>query len=103
MPVREDLQDDLVIAFESLFVNGEGNQFSPREIVPVACAALLAKTHEEGRRIKFLLTKTWSLRNCIVHGSDCPEIIAYDNWRYTLPAFVSIIEDYLRESLKALM
>lgn len=96
----EDRLIDLMIAFEALFLRGEKAGSSAGQIVAVACSALLGKNDEEREEVRGFLTKAYSIRNCIVHGSEYKEPIVYKNKEYNMSEFVSKIEEYLREAIK---
>ena len=102
----EDQLIDLMIAFEALFLKGEKGGPSPGKIVAVACSTLLGKNEEEREEIKYTLAKAYSVRNCIVHGSEYPRMEPVDKgdvYVDTLPDLISKVEDYLRESIKKLL
>lgn len=92
---------DMMIAFEALFLKGEKAVSPAGQIVATACSILLGKNDEEREEIRRFLTKAYSVRNCIVHGSEYQKPII--NKEYDIPEFVSKIEDYLRESIKKLL
>lgn len=96
----EDRLIDFMIAFEALFLRGEKAGASSGQIVAVACSALLGKNDEEREEVRGFLTKAYSIRNCIVHGSEYKEPIVYKNKEYNMSEFVSKIEEYLREAIK---
>jgi len=97
----EDQLIDMMIAFEALFLKGEKAVSPAGQIVATACSILLGKNDEEREEIRRFLTKAYSVRNCIVHGSEYQKPII--NKEYDIPEFVSKIEDYLRESIKKLL
>ena len=95
----EDKLIDFMIAFEALFLRGE-KAVSAGQIVAIACSALLGKTDKEREEIRQLLTEAYSIRNCIVHGSEYKK--KSDDVFY-ISDFVSEVEDFLRESIKKLL
>jgi len=101
---EEDVEDrliDLMIAFEALFLRGEKAMRPAGRIVAIACSILLGKNDEEREEIRRLLTKAYSIRNCIVHGAEYKK--PYLKSEYGLLEFVPKIEDYLRASIKKLL
>jgi len=102
----EDQLIDLMIAFEALFLKGERGVPSKGKVIAVACSILLGKNEEERQEVKRTLNEAYSIRNCIVHGSEYPRIESDDKGEIyvdTLPDLVSQVEDYLRESIKKLL
>lgn len=101
----EDKLIDLMIAFEALFLRGEKAGTSSGQIVAIACSTLLGKSDEEREEIRRFLAKAYSIRNCIVHGSEYEELVVYKDKEkeYDLDGFVYKIEEYLRESIKKLL
>jgi len=102
----EDKLIDLMIAFEALFLKGERGVPSKGKLIAVACSTLLGKNEEEREEIKQSLVEAYSIRNCIVHGSEYSRLEPYDKGEVyldTLPDLVSKVEDYLRESIKKLL
>jgi hypothetical protein len=97
----EDQLIDFIIAFEALFLKGEKAKSSQGETIAVACSVMLGKNDEERDQVKRYLREAYSIRNCIVHGSDYrkPKI----DKEYEMSEFVPKIEDYLRESMKELL
>lgn len=87
---------DFMIAFEALFLKGEKAKPQSGEIIAIACSLLLGKNEEEREEIRRFLTEAYSIRNCIVHGSE-PKF--NEDFSYRI-AFISKIEEYLRESIK---
>jgi len=95
-----------MIAFEALFLKGERGVPSKGKLIAVACSTLLGKNEEEREEIKQTLVKAYSIRNCIVHGSEYPRMEQDDKgdvYVDTLPDLVSKVEDYLRESIIKLL
>jgi len=102
----EDKLIDLMIAFEALFLKGERGVPSKGKLIAVACSTLLGKNEEEREDIKQTLVEAYSIRNCIVHGSEYPRLEPDEKGEVyldTLPDLVSKVEDYLRESIKKLL
>ena len=100
----DDKLIDLMIAFEALFLKGKkAKSRSPAgETIAIACAYLLGKNNEERENIKDFLTKAYSIRNDIVHGSDYKNPIV-NGEEYEMLDFVSEIEELLRRSIKRLL
>ena len=96
----EDKLIDFMIAFEALFLRGE-KAVSTGQIIAIACSTLLGKNDEEREEIRQFITKAYSIRNCIVHGSEYPKPFVREE--YEMAEFVSKIEDYLRDSIKKLL
>jgi len=102
----EDRLIDLMIAFEALFLKGEKGVPSKGKLIAIACSTLLGKKEEKREEIKQTLVEAYSIRNCIVHGSEYPRMKPDDKGEVivdTLPDLVSEVEDYLRESIKKLL
>jgi len=99
----EDKLIDLMIAFEALFLKGEKVRALAGQIVATACSILLGENDEERENIKDFLTKAYSIRNCIVHGSEYQQPIVFKGKQSFMPEFVSILEEYLRKSIKKLL
>jgi len=100
---ESDIDDQLIdfmIAFEALFLKGE-KAASTGQIIAIACSTLLGKSDEEREEIRQFMIKAYSVRNCIVHGSEYPK--PFVKKKYEMNEFVSKIEDYLRESIKKLL
>jgi hypothetical protein len=93
----EDQLIDLLIAFEALFLRGEKAGVSSGLIVATCCSALLGGSDEEREEISSLLSKAYSIRNSIVHGSEYQKPIVYKE--YDLIKFVSRINEYLSEAI----
>lgn len=93
----EDQLIDLLIAFESLFLRGEKGGIQPSLIVATCCSALLGTNDKERAEISNFLTRAYSIRNCIVHGSEYQKPFVYKE--YDLVRFVSRISDYLSVSI----
>ncbi len=102
----EDRLIDFIIAFEALLLKGEKRVPSPGKAIAIACSTLLGKNEEQREQIKRTLTEAYSIRNCVVHGSDLPRTKPDSESEFqmdTLDDFVSEIEDFLRESIKKLL
>lgn len=82
---------NLMIAFEALFVRRgiEGSSF--RQKIANGCSDLLGKNDEEKVGIRHLLTEAYSIRSCIVHGSEYRKPKSDDV--YYITDLVSEIED----------
>lgn len=96
----EDQLIDIIIAFEALFLK-EKAKSSQGEMIAVACSVLLGKNEEERDTVRRFLREAYSIRNCIVHGSDYPK--PKIDKEYEMSEFVPKIEDYLRDSIKKLL
>jgi hypothetical protein len=70
-------------------------------MIAVACSVLLGKNEEERDTVRRFLREAYSIRNCIVHGSDYPK--PKIDKEYEMSEFVPKIEDYLRDSIKKLL
>lgn len=104
---EEDIEDrliDFMIAFEALFLKGEKGG-RKGNLVSIACSHLLGKDEEEREKVRSTLAEAYSVRNCIVHGSEYERTKPNDKGQYwdTLPDLVSEVENYLRESIKRLL
>lgn len=66
----EDQLIDLMIAFEALFVRKEVYGASKKQPIANNCSALLGRDDEEKEFIRSRLVEAYSIRNCIVHGSE---------------------------------
>ena len=102
----EDRLIDLMIAFEALFLRVERRVSSKGKLIAVACSTLLGKNEKEREDIKQKLVEAYSIRNCIVHGSEYSRIVQHgkgDVYVDTLPDLVSEVENYLRESIIKLL
>ena len=97
----EDQLIDFMIAFEALFLKGEKDRSPHGKIISVACSCLLGKNEEESEEIEHFLAEAYSIRNSIVHGSECKKPTV--EREYEMSEFVSKIEDYLRVSIKKLL
>ena len=95
----EDKLIDMIIAFEALFIRGEKIKIIGERIAS-DCSRLIGETEKDQEKIKEFLSKAYRIRNSIVHGSEYPQVIEYQDYRYFLGAFVFFIEDYLRRSIK---
>jgi hypothetical protein len=100
-PDPEDQLIDFLIAFEALFLKGEKAKESHGDIIAIACSHLLGKNEQEREEIRQFLTKAYSIRNYIVHGSEYQK--PFVDKEYEMNEFVSKIEDFLRESIKKLL
>jgi len=87
-------------SFEALFLKGEKTR-EQHTLIPIACAMLLGKTDKERQEIKILLNLAYTIRNQIVHGSDCQEKLANKNLE--LEELTKDVEDLLRASIKKLI
>ena len=96
----EDKLIDFMIAFEALFLKGEKTGSSSGQVIAVACSVLLGKNNEERQDILDFMNKAYSLRNHLVHGSECKESIDICTAQYSLREFVGKLEEYLRDSVK---
>jgi len=102
----EDKLIDVMIALEALFLKGEKGGASSGTTIAVACSILIGKNQLDREKIKKTLTRAYTIRNCIVHGSEYERIRtdAKTSAKFdTLPELVSEVEDYLRESIKKLL
>ncbi len=102
----EDQLIDLMIAFEALFLKGERKIPVKGKVIAIACSTLLGKSEEEREEIKRTLIEAYSIRNCIVHGSEYSRSESDEKgevYMDPLPDLVSEVEDYLRESIKKLL
>lgn len=97
----EDQLIDFLIAFEALFLKGEKAGESRGDIIAIACSHLLGKNEQEREEVRQFLTKAYSIRNCIVHGSEYRKPTV--DKEYEMPEFVSRIEGFLRESTRKLL
>ncbi|MHC3130307.1 MAG: hypothetical protein IBV52_09560 [Candidatus Bathyarchaeota archaeon] len=68
-----------------------------KKIIAIACSTLLGKNNEEREEIKDYLSRAYSMRNCIVHGSDISETNPFE-----LVEEISERRDFVNTSLKEL-
>ena len=95
----EDKLIDFMIAFEALYLEGEGR--FQHAIVPVACAMLLGQTPEERYEIRNLLNLAYEVRNSIVHSSDYRKKLRKKELE--LEDLINDVEEILRGSLRKLI
>lgn len=100
----DDTIIDFIIAFESLFFEGNKAPSSVAgQFIGLGCSMLLGKNNTDRKEIAQFFTKAYEIRNKIVHGSELPKPIKIADKEYTLYDLASKLQDYLRSSILELM
>ena len=95
---------DLAIAFEALFVDKDISKLEfMGKFVGIGCSMLLGYNSQDREEIKQFLTKTFVVRNDIVHSLKLNASIKMNNKEYTTEQFVVQLQNYLRDSIKKLI
>jgi len=101
--IEDEIIIDFMIAFEALFVKKEIAGSSIKEKIVNGCSNLLGENDQEKKEIKNFLEKAWSMRNCIVHGSEFETPIQIGKRKYETRDFILQLQQYLSDSLKKLI
>ena len=92
---NEDKIIDIIVGFESLFVEGKERPSDRGSYVGTACSMLIGKNHKERKKIKKTLQKAFTIRNKIVHGSNYKT--------KELDKMIPILENLLRDVIRRML
>jgi len=106
MKRHEDKLIDFMISFEALCFRGEkGLSSQIGKAIAIAISMLIGRNDVEREEIRNFLDEAYELRNKIVHGSKIEDKISIKgvDSQFQIFEFSSIIEEYLRLSIKKLL
>lgn len=92
---NEDKIIDLIVGFESLFIEGKERPNDRGSYVGTACSMLIGNNHKERKKIKTLLKDAFTIRNKIVHGSKYKK----DELNQIIPNLEELLRGVIRKLL----